>query len=141
MGLLPAGCSPKLPPIVPVSGTVYLDGQPLPLAQVEFVPELKHFGAESNSSAITDEQGHFSLVCVYEQKPGAVVATHRVVVTEHIPEDMRGMNAQAQQRLSQHLAALKNRPIPDQYSTVSRTPATVEVKQNQDTYDIYLTRK
>ena len=66
------GCSPKMPPVVPVSGTVYLDGQPLPLARLEFVPELKNFGAESNSTAVTDEAGHFTLICA--QATNAVVA-------------------------------------------------------------------
>ncbi len=86
-----SGCTPKLPAIVPVSGTVYLDGKPLAFANIEFVPELRDFGAESNSTAVTDEEGHYSLVCSYRQQPGAVVATHHVLVMEHIPDEMRGM--------------------------------------------------
>lgn len=136
-----SGCDPRVPPIVPVSGTVYLDGQPLPFARVEFVPDLKHFGAETNSFAVTDENGHFSLVCMLQQQPGAVVANHHVLVMEHTPDEMRGMSARAQQQLAEYQAKLKNRPIPDFYAMVSQSPVTVEVKAGQETYDIQLTRR
>lgn len=139
--LLIPRCAPKPPAIVPVEGTVYLDGKPLPMAQVEFVPQLKDFGAEYNSSAVTDEKGHFVLVCAYGQQPGAAVATHKVLVTDHVPDDMRGMSGQAQARLSGYLAKLQNRPIPEPYAVLSRTPLTVEVKPGQATYELQLSRK
>lgn len=135
IALLP-GCAPTPPALVPVEGTVYLDGQPLPLAYVEFVPELKGFGAEYNSSAVTDEMGHFVLTCAIGQ-PGAAVATHKVMVTEHTPDDLRGMGAQG--KLAEYTARLKNRPIPDQYGTFVKTPLTVEVHA-AGTYDLKLTR-
>lgn len=121
------GCAPSPPTIVPVEGTVVLDGAPLAFAYVEFVPDLKNFGAEYNSSAVTDENGRFVLVCAMNQQSGAAVATHKVMVTEHIPDDMRGMSAQDQAKLAAYQAKLKNRPIPDLYGTLTRTPLTVEV--------------
>jgi hypothetical protein len=138
--LLSPGCSPKMPPVVPVSGTVYLDGKPLPLACIEFVPDLKDFGAESNSYAITDEEGRYSLTFGSQQISGAVTAKHRVVVTEYIPSEYRGLSAKAQQQLAEYQKKLKNRPIPDGYGVVSRTPLEVEVKKGQETYDLPLTR-
>jgi hypothetical protein len=129
-----------MPPVVPVSGTAYLDGKPLPLAHIEFVPDLKHFGAESNSSAVTDEEGRFTLLCSHQQQAGAVVATHHVVIIEYVPDELRGFSAKAQQKLAEYQAKLKNRPIPEQYSALSRTPLTVEVKAGQETYDLQLTR-
>lgn len=141
LALLNGGCAPKLPPIVPVSGTVYLNGEPLPFARIEFVPDLKHFGAETNSTAITDENGRFTLVCNLQQQPGAVVAAHHVTVMEHTPDEMRGMSAKAQQQLSEYQAKLKNRPIPEVYASVSQSPLTVEIKAGQSTYDLQLTRK
>jgi hypothetical protein len=137
---LSAGCAPTPPAIVPVEGVVYLDGQPLPMARVEFVPELKHFGAEYSSSAVTDENGHFVLVCALGQQPGAAVATHRVMVTEHTPDDMRGMSGQAQAKLADYQAKLKNRPIPDDYGNFSKTPLSIDVRA-AGTYDVKLTRK
>jgi hypothetical protein len=135
------GCTPKLPPVVPASGTLYLDGKPLPFATIEFVPTLDDFGASSNSTALTDEHGRFTLVCNHLQQPGAVVATHKVIVNEYTPDDMRGPGQKAQQQYAEYSAKLKNRPIPPQYALISRTPVTVEVKAGQNTYDIYLTRQ
>src|SRR5262249_15860253 len=134
------GCTPRLPPVVPVSGTVFLDGKPLPLARIEFVPDLQHFGAESNSSAVTDEEGRFPLVCNHQQQTGGVVGSHHVLVIEYVPDEFRGFSAKAQQQLSDYQAKLKNRPIPEQYGVVSRTPLTIEVKAGQETYDVQLTR-
>jgi hypothetical protein len=137
---LTPGCAPKPPAIVPVEGTVFLDGQPLPMAHVEFVPDLKHFGAEYNSSAVTDEKGHFVLVCAFGQQPGAAVAIHKVMVTEHTPDDMRGMSGQAQAKLADYQSKLKNRPIPDDYGNFSKTPLSVDVRAT-GTYDLKLMRK
>jgi hypothetical protein len=137
--LILAGCAQKPPAIVTVEGTVTLDGAPLPLAYVEFVPTLKGFGAEYNSTAVSDENGHFTLKCALGQQAGAAVATHKVLVTDHTPEDMRGMSGEAQARLAAYQAKLKNRPIPDAYGVLVKTPLTVEVKA-AGTYDLKLSR-
>jgi len=137
--LTATGCKPTPPPVVPAEGTVYLDGQPLPFAQIDFIPELKDFGAEMNSTAVSDENGKFVLKSAYQQQSGAAVATHRVLVTEFVPDDMRSMGAQG--KLAAYQAKLKNRPIPDVYAVYIRTPLTVEVKPGQTTYDLQLTRR
>ena len=55
-------CLNLTPPRVPAwEAHLTLDGQPLPMAYVEFVPELKNFGAEYTSSAVTDENGKFEM--------------------------------------------------------------------------------
>jgi hypothetical protein len=136
-----AGCKPVPPPVVEAEGTVTLDGAPLPFAYVQFVPDLKHFGAELNSGGLTDEQGHFVLTCVTRSQPGAVVAKHHVLVTESTPADMRGMDEKSQERLAAYQAKLKNRPIPGVYATLSKTPLEIEVKSDQKTYDLKLTRQ
>src|SRR2546428_662788 len=41
--LLAAGCAKSPPPVVDVSGVLLLDGQPLPNAKVEFIPQIKGF--------------------------------------------------------------------------------------------------
>src|SRR4051812_10137920 len=83
--LVLAGCGRVPPPLTEVDGTVFLDGKPLPNAAIEFVPELTQFGAEMNSHAITDDQGHYKLVCAFKEQPGAAVAKHRVLVTDPPP--------------------------------------------------------
>ena len=104
-----AGCKKSPPPIVETSGRVTLNGAPLPHAAVEFMPELKDFGAEWNSTAVTDEKGEFTLTCA-NGKPGAVVATHRVLVTDSTPDDMRGSDSQSQARAAKRQSWIAARP-------------------------------
>lgn len=77
-----AGCSDGKPTRVPVSGKVLIDGQPLTLGSIAFIPQ----GARPSSSAI-DKNGHFELSC-YEHGDGAVLGAHRVIVTgaQHVSE-------------------------------------------------------
>ena len=131
--LAATGCKPTPPAVVPVEGTIYLDDKPLPFAQIDFVPELTEFGAEMNSSAISDENGMFVLKSMHMQQSGAAVAKHRVLVNEHTPDDMRGMDGKSQHRLAVYMAGLKNRPIPEVYGVAMRTPLRVEVKAGQST--------
>lgn len=87
-----AGCSKDKPKVVPVSGTVYMDGQPLANVDVAFQP----IGSKENpnpgrgSTGRTDEHGHFTLM-IDGEIDGAVVARHRVCIssvqkTEFNPE-------------------------------------------------------
>jgi hypothetical protein len=136
-----SGCQKVPPPLTEAEGTVLLDGKPLPQAHVEFVPELRNFGAEMNSTAVTDDAGHFHLTCSFNQQPGAVVAKHHVIVMEApTPAEYRGQDERAQTGLAQYYAKLKNRPIPEKYGTLSKTPLVVEVKAGQSTYNLDLTR-
>jgi len=139
--LATAGCAKTPPSVTEVEGVLLLDKKPLPNAQIEFVPELKDFGAEMNSLAVTDDKGFFRLTCHYKSQAGAVVGTHRVVVSEApTPAEMRGMDGASQAKYAEYRARLKNRPIPDVYSTAGRTPLRVEVKPDQKTYEIELSR-
>jgi hypothetical protein len=136
-----SGCQKKPPPVVEASGRLTLNGKPLPHATVEFIPELKDFGAEMISTAVTDEDGRFELICAYRNQPGAVVATHRVVVTDVTPAEARGMDGDSQMRAARRQASLKNRPIPDRYRNFTLTPVRVTVEKGKTTYDVELTRE
>lgn len=141
LALAISGCARTPPPVTEVEGRLLLDGKPLAGARVEFVPMLDHFGAELNSSGVTDAEGHFRLTCLRQGQPGAVVARHRVVVTEApAAAAFRGQDARAQERYAAYLRGLKNRPIPDVYGGVGRTPLEVEVKAEQREYVLRLTR-
>ncbi|MHC2069172.1 carboxypeptidase-like regulatory domain-containing protein [Bremerella sp. T1] len=71
-----AGCgSAGDPEVVRVSGTVTMDGQPLPNATVLFVS-----GTGRPSGAMTDEQGHYELNYTGDQK-GARIGPNRVQIT------------------------------------------------------------
>jgi hypothetical protein len=139
--LLAGGCTPTPPPLTDAEGIVTLNGEPLPYARVVFAPELDRFGAEMNSVGITDEKGQFKLTCMFKSEPGAVVASHKVMITEGPPPaETRGPSQEAQERLTRYQAGLKNRPIPQIYATYSSTPITIEVKADQKSYTIQLTR-
>lgn len=139
---LAGGCAPTPPPMTPVEGVVLLDGEPLPSALVEFAPDLEQFGAEMNSSGITDEKGQFQLTCLLKSEPGAVIGKHRVVVTDAPPPaGARGPSQTAQQKMREYQKSLKNRPIPKVYSAIGSTPLTVEVTADQKVYTLKLTRR
>jgi hypothetical protein len=134
------GCAKGPPPMTPVSGVVLLDGQPLPQAKVEFCPVLKGFGAEMNSSAVTDDQGRFTLAKSLTNEPGAVVGQHRVLITEMpTPGEFRSQDPATQARYAAYMAKLKNRPIPANYGVLA-TAEIVEVKPDQKEYKIELKR-
>lgn len=135
-----SGCKKAPPPIVEVEGVVLLNGNPLPNALVEFIPELNHFGAEMNSSGITDEKGFFRLTCRWNNQPGAAVATHRVIITDAPMEGGRGMDPESQAKSAQYYSSLKNRPIPSSYSDFSKTPLRLSVEAGKKTYEISLQR-
>ena len=140
LGIL-AGCGHSPPPLVEVEGTVLLNGQPLPNAYIEFVPELAHFGAEMNSTATTDEAGKFRLTCNKGAKPGAVVAKHWVLVNEIAAPLDRRDREEAARGAPPSEVTLANRPIPPEYGAVSTTPLRLEVTKEGKSYLLQLTRK
>jgi len=70
------GCGQKGPRLVPVTGTVTLDGQPVADAGVLFMP----VEGGPPASGTTDQQGRFRLRTV--NREGAVAGKHRVAVTK-----------------------------------------------------------
>jgi hypothetical protein len=84
--LLFAGCESKPYALVPVAGTVTLDGQPVPGAVVNFQPratETKSPGPGSTGRC--DAEGRFELKTI-RKEPGAVVGPHTVRIYSHSPE-------------------------------------------------------
>src|SRR5690242_13668153 len=68
-----AGCGPTGGPIGTVHGRVTLDGKPLPLADVHFMPE----GGGRESVGRTDDDGKYELAYKRDQ-PGALIGKHTV---------------------------------------------------------------
>lgn len=126
--LLAVGCSNKEKIVlVPVEGKLMMDGKPVPLAKIDFMPEFKGHGAESNSYAITDDKGQFVLL-YGAGEPGCAIATHRVVINEApVTADMRGQDEASQNRLAAYNNSLKNRPLPLNYQSYSSTPLKIEI--------------
>lgn len=68
------GCSDGRPERVAVSGKVLIDGKPLTLGNIKFVPE----GARPSAGNI-DANGNFTLTC-YDGNDGVVPGEHKVQV-------------------------------------------------------------
>src|SRR4051812_5963467 len=95
-----AGCSGGGRKIVPVSGTVTINGQPARNVIVTFQPleEKADENPGRGSSAVTDENGRYTLV--YDgEKPGALTGKHRIRISpqwvSRKPGDDKGEGAGA----------------------------------------------
>jgi len=73
-----------LPEIAPVSGTVLLNGQPLPNAAIRFQPESGRV-----SIGETDASGHYSLQ-YNDTTPGAKIGSHKVSITTYRDNSIPG---------------------------------------------------
>jgi len=91
-------------------------------------------------TGITDENGKFTLTCMYKQQSGACVGLHKVVIADHMPGKFRGEREDRQVEQANYLANLKNRPIPERYTILAKTPLEVEIKSDQQEYVLKLTR-
>lgn len=132
------GCAKSLPPIVPVEGTITVNNQPLPFVYVTFSPQLSDWGPEANSYGETDDKGHFTLICTYNQSAGAVVGKHLVGLGEKLPDEARNQDVASAKRVAARLAGLPNRPIPPGHGRGGAIE--VEVTKGKATYDINLIR-
>jgi hypothetical protein len=80
--LILAGCG-KASNIVPVSGRVTMDGQPLAEARVTFQPigDWQNPYPGPASYGVTDSNGYFTLTLMDSGQSGAMVGKHRVTIT------------------------------------------------------------
>ncbi|MDZ4657552.1 MAG: hypothetical protein SH868_08220 [Bythopirellula sp.] len=73
--LLATGCGESRPARVTVSGHVLIDGQPLTVGNIKFVPD----GARPSSGKL-DAEGKFTLTC-YDGGDGVVPGRHRAQIS------------------------------------------------------------
>jgi hypothetical protein len=133
------GCVSSRPAIVPVEGVLLMNDQPVPNAEVQFVPMERGLGPEYIATGTTDEQGRFTLTC--RGQTGACACENRVTVVDAAPpERARGPSAIAQSEMARHYRERKNRPIPVDYANVARTPLSVTVSADQGEYRLELKR-
>jgi len=130
------GCGSKGPELVPVKGTVTLDGAPLAYKTVEFVPDTGTAGGGAGGS--TKNDGSFELLAsvggsVVDMK-GAPVGSYRVVVKEPmfpIEEDLavQGKSGEADVAigLPDMAATRPTQSIPSVYTSPDTTPLRAQV--------------
>lgn len=129
------GRNPKLPPLVPVEGTVTLDGQPLEGAYVQFHPvgETRGTGAAANTGA----EGRYELIAPDRSK-GAPVGQYRVTISKLVMPDGSPYSA------ADGLAPMDSparEAVPEPYSDFERTVLVATVPEDGGTIDFPLTSK
>ncbi len=133
------GCGkPKPPPLAAVEGLVTIDGKPVPMALVTFVPVFEGFGGEVIAEGISDEEGRYRLSCPLGT--GACVGRHKVTVSDApSPDDTRDQSVASQRAYEAFRKKLTNRPIGAAFGSVVDTPLEVEVTADGGSYDLELT--
>lgn len=134
------GCKPSTPPIVPVSGTVTVDGKPLPHAKVWFTPTVPGVNGDFMASAVTDEEGKYVLVSANGES-GVCSCQCKVTVSEGpIPEELRAKGQAGGPQIAKFRKSLKNRPIPRRYMTLGQSPLVLEISEETSDYPLELSR-
>lgn len=134
-----SGCKKPKPPTVEASGTITLNGQPLPKVRLEFTPTFSGFGGELLGTAEAGDGGDFQVFNGLGK--GICVGTYKVTVHEMPPPDeLQEYRPDTPARQRAYFAKLSNRPIPERYSALATTPLTVTFEQNVTVYSLALER-
>jgi hypothetical protein len=128
--LMACGCGSSPYDLVPVAGTVKLDGKPLGGAVVNFQPKS---GGSANvgpgSNGRTDEAGHYELNTINDEA-GAVVGSHRVRIYSYSPESPSVEDTDSGQALER---------VPERYNYRSELTYKVPAEgSNQANFDLTL---
>jgi hypothetical protein len=143
VGALSAGACASRAELGEVEGTVVLNGKPVADVEVMFLPDPVEGTTGPRSTGITDANGHYLLVCD-DQRPGAVVGKHRVVVTElksRLPAAPRGPRATDPRAAAQAKAASARDTsvrIPGALRDAASTPLKKEVRPGRQIIDLDL---
>ncbi len=118
LSLVAVGCGykPDLPPTAEVSGTVTVDGQPLPGAMIQFVPDAQKGTKGAAGVAASDEKGHFEVTTAGVK--GALVGSHKIRV-------------EARAKPKNETETMPPSLIPTEYNNPSTSGLRAEVKTDQ----------
>ena len=120
--------------IVPISGTVKLDGQPLAGARVVFVTSTdKSYNAEGT----TNESGVYELTVPIGSKffAGAIPGIYKVYISRFVAPDGSPQDSSKPQEFP------GRETVPMQYSVLSKTKLTATVAIGRTTQDFELKSK
>lgn len=151
--LLAVGCGPSGPELVPVSGRVLLDGQPLPAKSVFFIPADGTGGL--GAGANTKSDGSYELIAVYpgavKDMPGIPAGKYKVVVSEPrfpIETEMavQGQSSEPEVAIdfAQPTPPKASQPkitIPEPYTSENSTPLTATVPETGGQINLELSSK
>jgi hypothetical protein len=130
--LLLAGCGGA--GLHKVEGVVLLDGQPLPNASLQFVPQ----GSGQDATGATDAQGNFVMSTI-NPRDGVKAGKYKVVVTPRstAPAQQFASADEAMKATAPQPALASN--FPQKYTRVDQTTAEVEVPVKEKKVTINLT--
>ncbi len=143
------GCD-RGPKLVPVNGTVTLDGKPLLFKSLYYYPDRSAGTQGNGSGAFTDKEGKYYLIAniggTTRDQRGVQPGKYRVTVTESvIPISEKDFAPQAAPENPDEPApalVYSDRPmrreIPSVYSSENSTPLIVDVPENGGTFDFEL---
>ena len=137
------GCGPAAKPVpaglVPVSGTVSMDGKGLNGATVMFIPTS---GQSSDAGGVTDDAGKYVLKSGEGQGTGALPGEYRVVITRLIKPD-GSVVPPSPEKSPMQLMTEENakESVPAQYSDLLRSKLKATVAASGGTHDFDLKAK
>lgn len=125
------------PPMIEVSGTVVLDGEPLPGCKVGLFPDVSQFDPDRHGFGfgLTDESGHFVIQHPQGDK-GIYPGDYKVTLEAWI--DQEGNPVPPEAKPSEVPGGVKNM-LPIDYEASDTTPETVTVKKGEPnvfTFDV-----
>lgn len=123
--LLNAGCGDGRPTLVPVTGTVTLNGQPVDGALVGFEPQGIE-GYNRPSIATTDAQGKF-VVGTYDKADGMPKGSYKVSVLKKDPIGKLPENFNTEDTAANPQPVKYQWTVPQKYSSTADSGLTVEV--------------
>jgi hypothetical protein len=127
---------PEPDPFGQVRGVVTLDGQPLGTVEVAFLPDPALGTRGATANCYTDDQGRYALRTEREDRAGALVGHHRVVIHDIAalpsPGGLPGTDARAP------AGPPKQNRVPPAYADPYRTPFRIEVKPGAQTVNLDL---
>jgi hypothetical protein len=130
-----------------VEGRVLLDGKPLRSILVTFLPDTEADTFGPISAAVTDEDGHYQLVCEdHSRRPGAVIGRHRVTLVDldavSLPDrgqQPAGMRPKALEKGNPSKEKRKpKRRLAAQYIDYAATPLKKQVEAGSQTINLEL---
>ncbi|MGQ9606295.1 MAG: hypothetical protein ACUVTW_08845 [Thermogutta sp.] len=131
------------PKTYPVTGTVTLNGKPVPGATVNFTPKEQAPPGQSGpqaASAVTDEQGKYQ-IGTFAKGDGALPGEYLVSVTKYEGGGPTGGGGSEEEyrppRPGEESPVPKN-VLPQQYANPNTSGLSVKVEAKANTYDITL---
>jgi hypothetical protein len=129
------GRDPSLPALVPVTGTVTIDGQPATNTTVQFIPTGS--AAATSSGGATDSSGKYQLRTAHNGE-GAPVGEYRVVISKLKRKDGSDFPLDSPEG---PMDAGADESLPPQYSDPQKTKLTAKVPSGGGTIDFPLKSK